>query len=122
MSYYRPQAQPGYVCLKGYYKLTPIDTIVYMEGDGGYTKCYFSDGRMVRLSCKISFANRQLPSFIRIHNSYLVNPAYILNWRHTDKYWSKILLLKTGVSLPISINRFRLMKQGKQLVNHPAHP
>ena len=52
----------------------PLQMILYVEGDGNYTKFWLSDGNCVLTSKSLSFYESMLPNYImRVHKSHYVN-------------------------------------------------
>jgi len=51
--------------------------IEYMSGANNYTWLYFQDGRELLISKPLRYFEKQLPDFIRVHKTALVNPQYI---------------------------------------------
>ncbi len=51
-----------------------VDQITFVESRGDFTIAHLDSGESFRNSVKISQWERQLPGFLRIHRSFLVNP------------------------------------------------
>ena len=64
--------------IPGYRHIRDDQLIVRLEGQGNYTNLYLSkEQRPLLISSTLKWFERQLPSFMRISKSALVNPAYI---------------------------------------------
>lgn len=90
-----------------YLQLVTLSDIVYCESDGGYTTFYLSDERKVLTSKTIKEYEYTLhePSFLRPHQSFLVNSNYIDRYRKEDSF----LVLKNGKEIPVSVRRKDLL-------------
>jgi two-component system LytT family response regulator len=86
-------------------QIVELDEIMYCHSVSGYTTFYLTDGRKVLTSKYIKEYEELLPapSFLRPHQSYLVNQHFI------DKYYkdykTSYLRLKNGVEIPVSFRR-----------------
>lgn len=86
-----------------YLQLVTLSDIVYCECDGGYTTFHLSDDRKVMTSKTIKEYEDTLhePSFLRPHQSFLVNSNYIDRYRKDDNF----LVLKNGKEIPVAVRR-----------------
>jgi two-component system LytT family response regulator len=87
--------QDGFQCIL-------FDDLIYCKSDGGYTTFYLSDGRSFMASKSIKEFENQLPesNFVRTHQSYIVNMAYV------DKYdKTGYLYLKNRERIPVSTRK-----------------
>lgn len=77
-----------------------IDTIVYVEGEGSYTRLYLSGSKEVIITRRIKdFADRLADKgFLRVHKSYLVNLNHITELHKDDGGY---LLMSNGRQVPI---------------------
>lgn len=81
-------------------------TITHLTGANNYTWFHYQDGTSELFSKTIQYFDGQLPSFIRIHKSILVNPSFIKAIRMPAiKKMNGSLTLKAGLVLPISRRR-----------------
>lgn len=83
-----------------------VDTrdILYVESDINYSRIYFSNGNKTLMTSKTlkEFSDLLEPiGFFRIHQSYLINPDFIQEYRRTDNE----LQLQNGKVLPIARQR-----------------
>ncbi|GAB4039467.1 LytR/AlgR family response regulator transcription factor [Spirosoma gilvum] len=101
---------PLYIKLPGYYK--PIDPkfIVWFQGSGNYTFVYFADGNHMLSCCTLLFFEQQLPDFIRVHKSALINPLFITSLKGF-RFFNPSIELKNGVVITISRRRFSKVKE-----------
>lgn len=77
----------------------PIDTILYIEGDGRYQEIYCSEGgEPIKISSSMKKLEEQLDSrgFMRIHKGYLVNYLFIKRLKDTGA------VLTNGQEIPMS--------------------
>ncbi|MBO0951567.1 LytTR family transcriptional regulator DNA-binding domain-containing protein [Fibrella forsythiae] len=63
----------------GYSPLKRPELIIRLEGDGNYTNIYsLQQSRPLLVSQTLLHHQRQLPSFLRVSKSSLVNPAHVV--------------------------------------------
>ena len=79
-------------------------SIIWMEGDGNYTRVHLSNGRVELLPWTLKLLSSKLPDFVRIHKSSLINPQYVgeLKSRGYRDYYIK---LNSGQILSVSRKR-----------------
>lgn len=87
--------------MKEGYRLVNQENILYCKADGNYTLVFFENGKTMLISRKLKQTTARLEnnSFIRIHQSYLVN------MQHAQLYLRKAggqLVMTDGKELPIS--------------------
>lgn len=85
-----------------------LSDITHCEADNSYTRFFLADGERVLVSKTLKeYADMLIPQgFLRTHQSYLVNMAYIKSWIRED---GGCLLLKDNTKIPISkINRTKI--------------
>lgn len=71
--------------LPGYRHIRNAQLIVRLEGDGNYTNVYLdADPTPLLVSRTLKWFEDQLPTFIRLSKSTLVNPGYIEQIKKTD--------------------------------------
>jgi DNA-binding LytR/AlgR family response regulator len=90
------------------YRIALIDLctqITYLSGEQNYTRVHFMQGKDLLLSRTLSACADELPTFIRIHKKYLVNPQCIRQVLTADP--KKASLLLDTVELPISRRRVK---------------
>lgn len=83
------------------FKMVPIPTISYLEGDGNYTWIILGDGQkfLVTKTLKELEVMMRFPQFFRAHKSFIVN----LN--HVDRYLrgqGGTLIMKDGFQIPVA--------------------
>lgn len=95
---------------EGEIKLIEIDHIVYIKGAGVYSELFLRDGKKELHHKNLEKIDLLLPSsFYRIHKSYIANLHFVQNIiSHGGSKYS--LMLKTGVALPVSRNRYPMLK------------
>ncbi len=77
---YPQQHVPTTICLKSYNDYRYLDTndILYLKSDNNSTDFFMRDGNVISAFKTLKFFEEQLPeSFIRIHQSYILNSRYV---------------------------------------------
>ena len=77
---YPKDAKPATICLKSYNDYRYLDTkdILYLKSDNNTTDFFMKDGNVVSAFKTLkSFENRLPESFIRVHQSYILNSKYV---------------------------------------------
>lgn len=89
---------------KGFKIIDPSD-IIYLEGEGNYTRIYFSDGSLYIDTRSLGIYEDILDSrkFFRVHKSHIVNVLYVNEFLNTE---GSFVIMKNGTKLAIS--RLRL--------------
>lgn len=54
-----------------------LDSIIWVEGHGNYSWVYFTQQPRYLWATTLKRVEAQLPGFIRIHKSALINPTYV---------------------------------------------
>ena len=85
-----------------YLQIVDIDDIIYCKSDAGYTQFFLSGDKNIIISKYIKEYEEILPAkkFLRPHQSYIVNLAFIDRY-HKEGY----LLLKNNIKIPVSVRR-----------------
>lgn len=87
-------------------EVIPTAEIIYFKSDSNYTRIMLIDGKEVVASRTLKKFEEKLEGhFLRIHNSYLINPSCI---RSLDLR-TNTLLLGINVKLPVSRTRKPLL-------------
>ena len=76
---YKPE-QPLIICVKSYgdYRYIDAKDIQYFQADNNSTDIYLHNGEMITAFKTLKLFEEILPKqFLRIHNSYIVNIAYV---------------------------------------------
>ena len=78
-----------------------ITNVVYCESQNNYTKIYTLDGRSITVSRALKDVEKTLEkfAFVRVHQSYLVNPNYVEKYSRND---GGFLILANNERIPIS--------------------
>lgn len=81
--------------------------ICYLQADDCYTTVFLNGGKKMVVSKPLKYYEELLPdkSFLRIHQSYLVNKLYIGRWHPKES----LLYLKDGTQLPVSVRKKELV-------------
>ena len=88
-----------------------VDQIKYFEAQDDYVMIYTKEGRYLKQKTMKYFETHLNPDeFCRIHRSYLVKIDQISQLQPYEKdHW--LVILKSGESLKVSRNGFKLLKQ-----------
>jgi CheY-like chemotaxis protein len=83
------------------------ERIAYLAGANNYCWVHFRDGEKKLLAKPISYLESQLPDFIRVHKTVLLNPAYVKSLDHPprNKMAGKVHL-DSGEVFPVSRRRW----------------
>lgn len=94
----------------GKIKIIPLAQVQYLEAADDYVKIYTADGTFLKKQT-MQFFEDSLPSteFIRVHRSYIIY-APLINRIDPHEKDSHLVLLTTGVRLPVSKNGFATLK------------
>lgn len=84
-----------------FYHLIEVENIVYCQSENTYTTFHLTDGQEIKVSVPIKTVEQQLSngSFMRPHQSYLVNVQHI---RSVHKSAGGELILDNGKVIAIS--------------------
>ncbi len=77
---YPKQHIPSTICLKSYndYRYLNTNDILYLKSDNNATDFFMRDGNVISAFKTLKSFEQQLPeSFIRIHQSYILNSRYV---------------------------------------------
>ena len=78
--------------------------LVYVKSENNYVRIFYIEENSLKeklLRNTLANIKKQLPSFIKIHRSYIVNPNFMLSLKGS-KQNAKLYLKKTERSIPIS--------------------
>jgi two-component system LytT family response regulator len=83
------------------YEFTPVQSILYCNAEGAYTKVVLKDKRSMLISRTLGDIQEMLPPeiFVRIHHSTVVNLNAITNYSRTDGGY---VVMNTGEKLVVS--------------------
>ena len=95
----------------GKIKIIPLAQVQYMEAADDYVKIYTAEGVFLKKKTMQYFED-SLPAqeFIRIHRSYIINAQLVTRIVPYEKE-SHLVLLTTGVQLPVSKTGYAKLKQ-----------
>lgn len=79
------------------------DSVLFLAGDGNYTHIHFLVKPAALYATTLSAFEKEMPSFVRIHKSYLINPAYITDCRSNGIKSIEVLIGRRW--LPVSRRR-----------------
>ena len=88
-------------------QIVSFKDICYLQADDCYTTVFLNDGKKVVVSRSLKYYEELLPgnSFLRIHQSYVVNKIYVRRY-----HWKEgLLYLKDGTQLPVSVRKKELV-------------
>lgn len=83
------------------FEFIEVDNILYCKSENNYTRICLADGSKVLISKTLKSAESTLERyhFVRIHQSYLINPNYMRRYnRHDGGY----IVMENGESIPVS--------------------
>lgn len=93
------------------------ELIAYFSGANNYCWIYFRNGEKKLLAKPISYLESQLPSFIRVHKTVLINPAYVKSLdQPPHKKMAGKVYLDTGEVFPVSRRRWSQVVESLQVV------
>lgn len=107
---FRKKNQQDYIALRSqqFVDVVHLKDICYLEGNNGCATVFLNSGKKIVTAKRLKHYEELLPgtSFLRPHQSYLVNASYI------DRYHLKhgILLLKDGTLIPVSSRNKEMME------------
>ena len=87
------------------------ENIVYIKSENNYVLISYFEEKVMKeklLRNTLSNINAQLPTFIKIHRSYIVNPNFILSLKGS-KQNAKLQLRDTDFTLPVSETYFEFV-------------
>ena len=94
------------------------EDLVYIKSENNYVLISYFESKVMKeklLRNTLLNINAQLPTFIKIHRSYIVNPNFIL-FLKGSKQNAKLQLKDTGLTLPVSETYFKTVNS---VVNRP---
>ena len=101
-----PFAKIAFAVQNGVEFVDPL-TVTHLEAQSNYTKIHCLNDRRIFVSRTLKNCRAQFPStFLRIHQSYLVNPQFIQSYLRQDQE----LKLDNGLSLPVSRTGKKVMQ------------
>jgi two-component system LytT family response regulator len=108
---FRKQQVQGRIALRSrqFAQVVELKKIRYLQADDRYTTFFLNDGKKVVITKTLKYYEELLPgtSFLRTHQSYLVNKLYI------DRYYPKesIIYLKDATQIPVSDRKKEMIDQ-----------
>ncbi len=86
------------------FEIVPIAKIVYGEAADNFTKFYFEEGQPLLICRTLKYFEDVLNhhGFLRIHRSYLINPAYVIRY---SKGKGGYVTMKNNQELEVSSNK-----------------
>lgn len=96
------------------------ELISYFLGANNYSWLYFRDGEKKLLAKPIGYLETQLPGFVRIHKTILVNPACVAEIHPpVNQKMGGGVLLETGEAFPVSRRRWSEVNERLQVRTSP---
>jgi len=83
--------------------------LIYVKADNNYVTLFYFENNLLKeklLRSTLTNIKKQLPSFIKIHRSYIVNPDFIISLKG-NKQNAKLYLKNIDYTLPVSIPFFK---------------
>jgi len=88
-----------------------FDEISHLEADGGYSKIFKIDGTSVFMSKNLGSYEKALPqSFVRVHNSYIINIEQV----EKVDFKNKFIRLKSGLEVSFSRRKAGLLRDAME--------
>jgi|GEM_PF-1466948 len=82
-------------------------SIVYLTGASNYTWFHYQNGTKVLLAKSLSYFEKLLPEYVRIHKTALINPTFLETLQHPPGHkMAGSVVLNGGVVLPVSRRRW----------------
>jgi len=92
-------------------KIILVEDVHYIEAQDDFVMIYTTDGKYLKGKTMKFYEAHLLPEdFIRVHRSYIVNAAQILNIEPYEKD-SHILILRCGAKVPVSKSGYVKLKK-----------
>lgn len=99
--------QTDFVLIPGYRNPQNTQRMIRLEGNGNYTMIHFADGsKFLMVAQTLRYFEAQIPDFIRVSKSAIVNPDYVDKFIRTGPK-SMLLRLTDGIELLVSRRRIR---------------
>ncbi len=101
--YLKHQGKQEHIIVKSAaeYQLVKLNEIIYANSDKGYTTFYLDDHSKIISTTHIGEYEKILPtSFIRTHQSYIVNTAFVFKYLKEGT-----LVLKKDIKIPVSVRK-----------------
>ncbi|GAB4017066.1 LytTR family DNA-binding domain-containing protein [Spirosoma koreense] len=96
-----------------------LDDVLYMEGFWNYTTIRFVNGKTFVIARTLQVM-QQRTGFLRIHKSFLVNPAHIEHMASPTGRKSATLHLRGAYTLEVARRRYSQVKQALEASNPVA--
>ena len=94
--------------------------IRYLAGANNYSFVHFRNGEQLMISKSLRFLEKQLPDFVRLHKTTLVNPDCITEVQQPPHARTGgNVVLEDGTVIPVSRRQWSLLRQ-KLLVDKPV--
>ena len=98
--------QTGFVLIPGYRDPQNTRRMIRLEGNGNYTIIHFVDSsKFLMVAQTLRYFEEQIPDFIRVNKSALVNPTYI---EDVTRAGSKIMFLRLTDGVELLVSRRRI--------------
>ncbi|WP_460983071.1 LytTR family transcriptional regulator DNA-binding domain-containing protein [Spirosoma fluminis] len=94
------------VMISSYQKPVDLATILYVAGDDNYTWFYLTDGSRRLSSRTLSYYDKSLVGFIRIHKRFSVNRTHVVCFERTGPDTAAVSMRDTTV-LPVAKRRIK---------------
>ncbi|WP_158500595.1 LytTR family DNA-binding domain-containing protein [Spirosoma radiotolerans] len=98
--------QTGFVLIPGYKDPQDTQRMIRLEGNGNYTIIHFADSsKILMVAQTLRYFEEQIPNFIRVNKSALINPAHVDELIRTGP---KTMLLRLDDGLELLVSRRRI--------------
>ncbi|GAB3317289.1 hypothetical protein GCM10027299_08500 [Larkinella ripae] len=110
------QQQAGFLQLRGYKLPLPLSDLIWLEGNSNYSLLHRNNAPKLMTARTLVRWQKQLPGFIRISRSALVNPYHILRLHRVSTYQVEITLTN-GTVLQVARRRIAEVFRTIKMIN-----
>ena len=91
-------------------QLLHADTILYILGDGNYSKLYLASGRVELTSKSLHLYEALFLAFVRISKSTLINPVYVVDFESPKCRFGSVTM-QGGKQFDVARRRVKEVKE-----------
>lgn len=90
------------------YEFVEVNSIIYCQSDSNYTTLFLKNSNKILVSKTLKDIEHTLSrfSFLRVHQSYLVNPAFLTKYVKKDGGY---LITQNNIQIPVSTQKRKLV-------------
>lgn len=92
------------------YEFIEVDDIMYCNSSSNYTSLFLADDKKIVVSKTLKEIEKTLEKFffLRVHQSFLINPNYLKKYFHKDGGY---LIMKNDKEIPVSAQKRKLITE-----------